>query len=149
MTKHCQYYNKAKPYSKDKPLDFKIDFSLDFLMISTSIPKDIKLKKNPRLIFKYPRNIGSKVLNYNKTLGNTGKLTYADILDMNCDCADSPFKHNTHNHVITGDLKIVKEEGLRQLLSYGTKFREIPLLNIKEIKASIKRNLRAFCSSWL
>ena len=44
---------------------------------------------------------------------------------------------------------IVKEEELRLLLSYGTKFREIPLLNIKEIKASIKRNLRTFCNSWL
>ena len=64
MTKHCQYYNKAKPSSKDKPLDFKIDFThkimddinfnsiFNSLGLKSIIPRDIKLKKNPQLIFK-------------------------------------------------------------------------------------------------
>ena len=109
----------------------------------------MKLKKNQRLIFKYPKNIGSKILNYNIVLRNTGTLIYNDILNMNCNCSDSPFKHDVFNHVIMGNLDIVKEEDLRQLLGHGTKFREILILNFNKIKNNLKTNLETFCGSWL
>jgi len=161
MIKRSQYFNKARPYSKDKPLDCILNFShkiiedINFNNIFNSgelkqlIPKEIKLKKKPQLIFKYTKNIGSKILNYNNVLKNTGIINYDDILNMRCDCANSPFKHDTFGHIITGNLDIVKEKELRLLMGHGTKFREIPILRLSEIKNDIKTNLESFCNVWL
>ena len=107
----------------------------------------MKIKKNSHIIFKYTKNIGSKILNYNKTLKNTGTMSYNDILIMNCECSDSPFKHDTFGHIITGDLNIIREQELRHLISHGTKYREIPSLNICKTKNGLKTNLETFCTN--
>ena len=68
-------------------------------------------------------------------------MSYQDILDMSCDCAASPFKNDQFDHVITGDLHIIKEIGLRKLCSYGTKFRDTPRLNLSSIKNQFQNDV--------
>merc|ERR1712002_1401899 len=41
-----------------------------------------------------------------------------------CDCQNSPFISNDHGHVITGNLEIISNVALRNLISKGPKFRE-------------------------
>ena len=57
-------------------------------------------------------------------------MSYEDILGMSCECADSAFKNDHFGHIITGDLNIIQEPQLRKLCSFGTKFREIPPLDL-------------------
>ena len=105
----------------------------------SALPLGLAGKFGVRLVFSYGRTVGSKILNYNNILKNTGDLSYTDILNMDCDCNDSPFKHEQLGHIITGNLEIIKDGSLRQICSYGTKFRENPLLNLQNIRNQIER----------
>ena len=51
-------------------------------------------------------------------------MTDETTWDQPCDCARSKFCYEPHGHVITGDLRIVKNRKLRNLLSKGPKYRE-------------------------
>ena len=48
-----------------------------------------------------------------------------------CTCASSPFIYNPTGHVITGDLKIINNTSLRELLAKGPKYREPKSINWK------------------
>ena len=58
---------------------------------------------------------------------------------MTCDCGNSRFNDNSHEHVVTGNLEIIENVELRQLLSKGPNYRENePPNKRKPIKAFSK-----------
>ena len=136
-----------KPVGKELvPVDWSINFShkiIDNINIESilnnpslvkTLPSDLKNKLKIRKIFKFENQVSQKILNYNKILKSTGNISYNDILSMTCECADSPFRNDHFDHVITGDLNIIQEPGLRKICSFGTKFRDVPRLNLSKIK---------------
>ena len=149
----CRPFPEVKPSKKEKP---EISFNVDFLhqilndvniksVLGSSgvrglLPKNLLDKFSIRLVYKFGKTIGSKILNYNEVLRGVGVVSHDDISQMSCDCPSSPFKSNELGHIITGDLNIIEDEKLRELCSYGAKFRENPLLNINSIKASISKS---------
>ena len=46
-----------------------------------------------------------------------------------CSCKNSPFKYGPSGHVVTGDLTIIENESLRNILSKGPKYREPRSIN--------------------
>ena len=73
----------------------------------------------PTVSYKYQSSIRGKILNYRKT--------HDDNLDptlLTCDCADSTFKHQHHQHVITGNLDIIENVELRNMLKKGLNYRD-------------------------
>ena len=74
-------------------------------------------------------------------LKSTGTLSFTDISNMSCECATSPLNHSHFGHVITGDLNIIEEPQLRKICSFGTKFRDIPRLDLSSIKEQFKNDV--------
>ena len=111
------------------------------------LPTQLKTRRPFRKVFTYGRTIGSKILNYNKCLKEAGELTYDQMMSMTCDCESSDFVNSHHGHIITGDLNIVRDERLRKVCSYGTKFREIPRLNVDLVKENLKKDIDTLASS--
>ena len=105
------------------------------------LPYNIRNKFDIRMFYNFGKSIGSKILNYNKVLRGTGLLNYNDILNMQCSCASSSFIHDRLGHVITGDLSIIQNPALREVCSYGTKFRENPFLDVDKIKDQVKKDI--------
>ena len=105
------------------------------------LPVSLKGKFDLKVVYKFGKTIGGKILNYNDILRKVAVLGYDDILRMSCDCENSAFKHDNFGHVITGDLNIIQDLKLRELCSFGTKFRENPVLNVKQIKSNIGKNV--------
>ena len=68
--------------------------------------------------------MGRKIFNYNIFLKNLKQNDIRSILDEGCDCQNSPYIYEPHQHIITGDLQIVSNIDLRKFMSYGNKFRE-------------------------
>ena len=122
--------------------DMNLGSVLNSVPVSGNLPSDIKKKFAVRPWYRYGKTIGNRILNYNKQLKNCGAISYADILSMDCDCQQSEFKHGDFGHVITGDLAIIRDSELRNICSYGTKFRENPPLDINCIKAQLKDEVR-------
>ena len=154
LENRLDYTRKLRP--SKKKIDFvmwKIDFShkiLDVVNIQSVffmkevnklLPSQLQNKSITRPVFSYGRTIGSKILNYNKCLREAEDLSYADIEGMECDCAQDEFVDNHHGHITTGNLDIVRNDKLRQLCSYGSKFREVPVFNRESVKKSFAKNV--------
>ena len=61
-------------------------------------------------------------------------MTYEDMVNMQCERALSDLSDTHHGHITTGNLDIIRDRKLRQICSYGTKYREVPSLNKTQIK---------------
>ena len=53
--------------------------------------------------------------------------------EMSCDCSNSPYVYGPTGHVITGNLRIVDDRQLRQLLIKGPSYREQNNINWNKI----------------
>ena len=60
---------------------------------------------------------------------------------MECECASSDLADSFHGHITTGNLEIIKDRKLREVCSYGTKYREIPVFRKKIVKEKFRNSL--------
>ena len=92
-------------------------------LVNSKVPIYFKEKEPPVISYKYTDNISRKVFNYNQTLSDVNLSKYGNW-NQSCDCKSSTFCYGPHGHIITGDLRSVKNRKLRRLLSKGPKYRE-------------------------
>ena len=122
--------------------------SFDSIIKDTSIqallPIPIKDKQPLIIYYKYNSNIGKKLLNYNSFLKDLNNSTIKDIINNNCECATSPYKDAFHQHIVTGDLEIIANEDLKNIMCLGTKYREPNYLKPEEIKNTINKYIDTF-----
>ena len=116
----------------------QIFMSKDILAISP-FPNNSLLQ--PTISYKYPNSIRSKILNY--------KDVYDSNLDpstLSCDCSSSRFVDQTHNHIITGDLDIIDNVSLKNLVMKGLNYRDQVPPSIPKTLVSIKDALNIYIS---
>jgi len=90
--------------------------------ILTLIPPQFR-DKRPRVLFNYEQPIGLKLFNYRKTIDNLDPST-----TLTCQCRLSPYRDKHHGHIVTGDLSIISDTKLRELVRKGPNYREnIPI----------------------
>ena len=73
-------------------------------------------------------------------------LTNPDSLP--CKCNNSPFVDRYHKYIVTGDLRIIKNNALRKLFIKGPEYREVRPINLEKAKRCILEGLRKCLSSW-
>ena len=73
-------------------------------------------------------------------------LTNPDSLP--CKCNNFPFVDRNHKHIVTGDLQIIRNNGLRKNFIKGPKYREIRPINLEKAKHCILQCLDNSISSW-
>ena len=80
--------------------------------------------------YAYISTVASKLFNISPTLSN---LNVSDYLSnpQTCQCKESKFCYEPHSHVITGDLKVIQNAKLRELVAKGPKYREPNKVNWK------------------
>ena len=97
-------------------------FRMEFISSQNPIPPENRLKV--RITHEYDTPVSQKLFNYSKVLKQISSI---DILRSNlsktCTCSTSLYQYSPAGHVITGNLNIVKNLGLRNLFKKGTKFR--------------------------
>ena len=93
-----------------------------------------------RTTYSYGPSIGRKLFNYNKVLKQLGNQ---NCMDNYCDCMDNfqEFVYAPHGHVHTGQLDIIKNKELREVMSMGAKFRLTPLVQKTKILTIIKDSI--------
>ena len=146
------FTRRTRPVRKDiEEISWKMKFSHKIIAdvnlnsitntreVKGALPNELQKRGKFRQVFSYGRTIGSKILNYNKALKEAGDLSYDDMTNMSCNCDSSEFRDQHHGHVVSGNLRLIENSKLRQLCSYGAKFREVPSLN----KETVKNQFRA------
>ena len=154
LKNRVSYSKKTKPVrKKEEPVIWKIGFTHKILEdlnlraiynmkdVRQLLPAEIRKKNVFKQVFSYNKTIGSKILNYNKVLKEVQDLTYDDIASMECECSSSRLSDAHHGHVMTGNLDIIRDDKLKQLCSYGTKFREVPSLRRDDVKRKFRESV--------
>ena len=86
----------------------------------------LKIDETPSVAYSLGKTIRNKILNYKKTVSSidtNDNITYG-IGVVECDCLQhKDFVDENHGHVLTGDLRIIANSKLRQVVSKGPNFR--------------------------
>ena len=95
---------------------------------------------SPTISYTRDNNIRSKVLNYHQTIKDSIHTSYV------CNCASYSNKYLDvhHNHIITGDLSIIDNVKLRNLLIKGLSFHEQQPPNVEKAYNSIKGGIDSY-----
>ena len=99
--------------------------------------------REPFISYKYTNPIRSDVLNYRQAL--TEEEMHPSI--CNCNSYDNTFIDSHHSHVFTGNLAIVKDNSLRNILRKGLNFREPQPPNKNKAFQSIISSLDSYIYS--
>jgi hypothetical protein len=60
-----------------------------------------------------------------------------------CNCKDSKFNDDHHKHIVTGDLRIIENKRLRNLLLKGPSYREPVNINWNKVLQAFKTGIEA------
>ena len=60
---------------------------------------------------------------------------------ISCNCTNSKYLHHYHGHIGTGDLRIIENKKIHNIISKGPNFREPKSINWKKNKESILEGL--------
>ena len=102
-----------KVFFHNKGIDkVKLTSILHNKLVRSKIPIYFQEKDPPLVSYKYTNTISRSVFNYNQTLRNINLDDYRNASSP-CDCQSSTFRYEPHGHVITGDLRIVRNRKLR------------------------------------
>ena len=115
--------------------------------VKNKIPTECKIKEAPMVVYKLCPTIRSKVFNYKETITNLNVNEYLSN-SITCDCESNDLNNTTFNHVITGDLSIIKNSKLRKLFSKGPNYRECKSLNWKAGVESISQGIDDLILCW-
>ena len=91
--------------------------------VQSQIPPYFKYKDSPCISYSYTRSVASKIFNYKASLQHLITTSCSQNLSP-CTCWTSEFLYDPCGHIVTGDLNIVRNRKLRDLLRKGPKYRE-------------------------
>ena len=113
------------------------------------LPEQLRTDDNtPVIAFKLQRPIRSKIFNYRQTILEIDFQHDEEVGFLNnnypCDCSSSEYRDPFHEHILTGDLRIIKDNKLKELFSKGPNYRENLTTNFGRCGRSIKENITNF-----
>ena len=143
------HYRLFRPIRSDISTDAKTHFiKLDFInkgidavnlpsilrskSVTETVPTYFKEKEPPIISYTCTKTIASKIFNFSSTLSDLDCHQFHNN-PTQCEC-------NTSSHVITGDLSIIPNSNLRDLIAKGPKYRE-------PCKVDWDKNLSLLCEA--
>ena len=110
--------------------------------VLNNMPSELSVSDIPMITYSLKNPIRSKIFNHKKFAQHLDIEEFlANRNSIPCACENSPFKDPHHNHIITGDLRIVKNNKLRKLICKGPKYREPEPISWDKAKYSIINGL--------
>ena len=113
------------------------------------LPKPLQKDEVSSVVYSLGSTIRNKIFNYKETVNsiNTEDVETHGTGIASCDCHESEFVNGHHGHVVTGDLRIIRNDKLRKLISKGPNFREPKTINWKKCRDVIAEGVTQCLSS--
>ena len=116
--------------------------------IVESLPSCVKFPM-PMVTYKLTPPITSTIFNFNRFVSNLDLgLLLTNLDSLQCKCDNSPFADRHHKHIVTGDLRIIRNNVLRKIFIKGPRYREVRPTNLEKAKRCILEDLDICISSW-
>ena len=156
-------YKSLTPKSKKKPPKnvcsiFFENKGVEFINIARilrdpdivkSLPSSSVKFPIPMVTYKLTPPISTKFFNFNKFVNNLDLdlfLTNPDSLP--CKWNNSPFIDRYHKHIVTGDLRIIRNNVLRKRFIKGPKYRKVRPISLEKAKTCILEGHDNCISNW-
>ena len=114
-----------------------------------AFPNSLSDKRiKPMVVYNLTSTIRSTIFNYKKFVEELDvDLIGNNLNSIPCKCANSKFINNHHQHIVTGDLRLVKCNKLRKLFTKGPNYRESVTINWNKSRDHIRLGLKEGCES--
>ena len=96
--------------------------------VMRSVPSFVK-EYSPIVSYTYTKTIASKIFNHRRVVQELDMDVGTE--GMECDCCSSEYRYEPAGHVVTGDLRIIRDVKLRGLIRKGPNYREQNNINWK------------------
>ena len=111
------------------------------------IPAYFEDKEPPIISYQYTNTVASKLLNFSSTLSNLDITNYFSNA-QHVQCNTLKFCYEPHGHVITGDLMVIENVILRELVAKGPKYREPSKVNWKSTETMVLDSIDLYAEQW-
>ena len=141
--------NRCHITFNNKALDFiNIHKIMKDKDVRNALPLNLR-DDTPTIVYELTDTIRSKLLNYKKFVQSIDVDAFlSDNTILPCECDHSPFINHDHGHIISGDLNIVSDVKLRDMIAKGTKYREPSPFPCDRAKDNIIIGLDKCIESW-
>ena len=113
----------------------------------SAVPNYFQIQEPPCISYKYTKPIVPNIFNYSTAVKEFDWGNYTNG-GYSCDYESSMFKYDKCGHVLTGDLDIVGNEDLKNLLLRGPKYREQRSINLKSDQRIILSAVEDYIKRW-
>jgi len=110
------------------------------------IPPYFQNTEVPIISYKYTPTIYKHIVNYNEVIKEID--TNSAYSQTYCECESSPYNYKPHGHIITGNLNIIQNKDLRNLIKKGPKYRERNPINWSKNKSIIFKAIEKYANKW-
>ena len=147
---------KPKHFMKIKFFNKAVDaINLPALLRSTSVTDKIPVyfrdKEPPIVSYEYTSTVASKLFNFAPALSNLNVSEYLSD-PQTCQCKKSTFCYQPHGgphgHVITGDLRVIENAKLIELVAKGPKYSEPNRVNWKATETMFLESIDLYAKNW-
>ena len=97
--------------------------------------------------YEYTSTVASKLFNFAPALSNLNVSEYLSN-PQTCQCKESKFCYEPHGHVITGDLRVIENVKLRELVDEERKYREPNRVNCKATETMFLESIDLYVKNW-
>ena len=116
----------------------------DKLLIS-SIPNYCNNSQTPIICYKFNKPIRSTILDFNK---NVTDIDIDSNTPDSCDCQNSNYLYPSAGHVITGNINVIPDARVRNIISKGPKYRFPSNIDFPKCRREIAASLNDFSNRW-
>lgn len=132
--KHTNYVNVGVTYINSVLDRVNLNRMFNNSYIRVIIENNSNKRMLPfRCVFKSQPPFSKKMFNYNTIIRNTNLSELNSIFNSKCLCIEEKYKEFidiTHKHIITGNLEIISDKIIKNLIKKGTKF--VPKHNVSK-----------------
>ena len=87
--------------------------------------------------------IRNKIFNYQNVVNDIDNFK-----NIKCECENSEYCHKDLNHIVTGDLSIIKNDQLRKIMTYGPTYRIPKKTDWEDTKNEINKSITECIKLW-
>ena len=117
--------------------------------ITSSLPTTTIKFPIPRVTYKLAPHLLTRIFNFNHFVNNLDLDNFLhDPTSLPCTCDKSPFVDKHHKHLVTGDLRIIKNNTLRKFFGKGPKYRTPQPIDFIKAKSCILNGLETCVKNW-
>ena len=131
----------------NKGMDFlNLPRILNCKRVMMAVPNYLRSTPPPVVSYTYTRTIAGKIFNHRKVVEELDMDNGTD--DIECSCSSSSYRYEPCGHIVTGDLSIIRDITVRNLIKKGPSYREQNNIDWKVNEKTSKEAVSRYCQKW-